>query len=77
MNSSIRFLVAAVVWLLPTTITSAQHSGGGEANPNLITNQEALKKFRENRFGMFVHWGYVALRGEEIEMVQKKEHTGE
>ena len=72
MNASIRFLVAVVVWLLPTTITSAQHSGGGEANPNLITNQEALKKFRENRFGMFVHWGPVALRGEEIGWSRKR-----
>ena len=44
----------------------ARLMGGGEANPNLLTNQDALKKFRDNRFGMFIHWGPVTLRGQEI-----------
>ena len=41
-------------------------SGGGEAAPNLHTHAEALKAFRDKRFGMFIHWGPVTLRGEEI-----------
>lgn len=41
-------------------------SGGGEAAPNLHTHQAALKAFRDKRFGMFIHWGPVTLRGEEI-----------
>ncbi len=40
--------------------------GGGEANPDLLTNKEALEKWRDQRFGMFIHWGPVALRGTEI-----------
>ena len=30
------------------------------------THAEALKEFRDKRFGMFIHWGPVTLRGEEI-----------
>jgi len=44
----------------------AQLSGGGEGNPRLHTNQQALKKWQDMRFGMFVHWGPVTLRGTEI-----------
>ena len=40
--------------------------GGGEANPELNTNQAALEKWKDLRFGMFIHWGPVALRGTEI-----------
>ncbi len=43
-----------------------QRFGGGEANPNLRTNKEALARFQDNRFGMFLHWGPVSLRGVEI-----------
>jgi alpha-L-fucosidase len=48
-------------------ILKAQRSGGGgEAYPNLKTNQDALKKWQDMRFGMFIHWGPVSLRGTEI-----------
>ena len=40
--------------------------GGGEAFPDLKTNMKALKKWQDMRFGMFIHWGPVALRGTEI-----------
>jgi alpha-L-fucosidase len=40
--------------------------GGGEANPNLHTNVQALENWRDKRFGMFVHWGPVSLVGTEI-----------
>jgi alpha-L-fucosidase len=45
---------------------TAQALGGGEAYPELLTNKEALKSFQDMRFGMFVHWGPVSLRGTEI-----------
>lgn len=51
----------------------AQYSGGGEANPGLSTHQEALKEFRDMRFGMFIHWGPVSLRGEEISWSRGRE----
>lgn len=41
-------------------------SGGGEANPQLTTNAQALESWQSMRFGMFVHWGPVALKGTEI-----------
>jgi alpha-L-fucosidase len=40
--------------------------GGGEANPGLVTNSESLENWRDMRFGMFVHWGPVSLKGTEI-----------
>ena len=40
--------------------------GGGEASPTLRTNAEALRNFKDMRFGMFVHWGPVSLVGTEI-----------
>ncbi len=58
--------ILLVFSLLTVTIASAQLSGGGEANPNLQTNQKALKAFQDKRFGMFIHWGPVTLRGTEI-----------
>jgi len=44
----------------------AQLSGGGEANPDLPTHKGALTEFMDMRFGMFIHWGPVSLRGTEI-----------
>jgi alpha-L-fucosidase len=43
-----------------------QSLGGGEANPGLTTHQEALQQWMDMRFGMFIHWGPVTLRGTEI-----------
>ncbi len=40
--------------------------GGGEANPELKTNAESLKEWQDLKFGLFVHWGPVSLRGTEI-----------
>lgn len=40
--------------------------GGGEANPQLLTNKESLEIWRKMRFGLFVHWGPISLKGTEI-----------
>src|SRR5690606_6685339 len=40
--------------------------GGGEAYPDLETNQKNLAEFSGLKFGMFIHWGPVSLRGTEI-----------
>jgi len=40
--------------------------GGGEANPDLKPNAEMLNKWQDLKFGLFVHWGPVSLRGTEI-----------
>ncbi|MFK5974180.1 MAG: alpha-L-fucosidase [Flavobacteriaceae bacterium] len=62
---SIKLVMLSMAFLLVYSV-EAQHSGGGEANPDLKTNKEALKKFKDLRFGMFIHWGPVTLRGTEI-----------
>mgnify|MGYP001815646941 FL=1 len=51
----------------------AQYSGGGEANPGLESNKESLAEFQDMRFGMFIHWGPVALRGTEISWSRGRE----
>jgi len=51
----------------------AQYSGGGKSNPELLTNQESLKEFLDMRFGMFIHWGPVALKGKEISWSRGRE----
>jgi alpha-L-fucosidase len=47
--------------------------GGGEGYPDLLTNRDSLDKWREMRFGMFIHWGPVTLRGTEIGWSRGKE----
>ena len=42
------------------------NSGGGESNPGLFTNAKSLEHWKDMRFGMFIHWGPVTLRGTEI-----------
>jgi len=58
---------------LTASFAHAQYSGGGASNPGLLTNQEALKEFQEMRFGMFIHWGPVALKGKEISWSRGRE----
>jgi alpha-L-fucosidase len=53
------------VVLLMSLCTNAQW-GGGEANPDLKTNVASLKEWQDLKFGLFVHWGPVSLRGTEI-----------
>lgn len=54
-----------LILLAVSQVTLAQY-GGGEAYPNLKTNQASLNKFSSLKFGMFIHWGPVSLRGTEI-----------
>ena len=55
-----------ILLLLIAFYGHAQYSGGGDLNPDLLTKQQSLKEFQEMRFGMFIHWGPVSLKGEEI-----------
>jgi alpha-L-fucosidase len=70
-------LLKQIIFLLATMLFTlhlhAQYSGGGEANPGLSTHQEALEGFQDMRFGMFIHWGPVTLRGEEISWSRGRE----
>jgi alpha-L-fucosidase len=61
------------LFLLLVCHLSGQYSGGGEAYPGLKTNKESHDKFMDMRFGMFIHWGPVSLRGEEISLSRGRE----
>ena len=65
--------VLTIICLLLASQVNAQYSGGGEAYPELQTNQESLDNFLDMRFGMFIHWGPVSLRGEEISWSRGRE----
>ena len=56
-----------ILFLMIVMPLSAQKiGGGGEANPNLHTNRQALQAWQNMKFGLFIHWGPVSLRGTEI-----------
>jgi len=61
-----RTFLVVIFFFVTVYAASAQTFGGGEANPRLLTNKESLKKWQDMRFGMFIHWGPVTLRGTEI-----------
>jgi alpha-L-fucosidase len=62
----LRSLFTFSLLILPILSCRSQLSGGGEANPALHTHRQALERWEALRFGMFIHWGPVALRGTEI-----------
>jgi len=72
-NSHLFYGSLLVFTLLLRVNTFAQFPGGGEANPQLLTHVEALRSFQDNKFGMFIHWGPVSLRGVEISWARGKE----
>jgi len=59
-------LFIIILFGLTIPIFSQNMGGGGEANPNLQTNLKALQEWQDLRFGLFIHWGPVSLRGTEI-----------
>ncbi|HLU92658.1 MAG TPA: alpha-L-fucosidase [Membranihabitans sp.] len=72
MKKTIKILSTQRILILMVFIWSVVHiraysqNGGGEAYPDLSTNWESLELFSELKFGMFIHWGPVSLRGTEI-----------
>jgi len=64
LHYSLFFLCVLNVMMI--SVQGQNLTGGGEANPQLKTNPESLDKWRALRYGMFVHWGPVSLRGTEI-----------
>ncbi|MEN8229484.1 MAG: alpha-L-fucosidase [Bacteroidota bacterium] len=68
-----KYYASTILCLITLFHAQAQFSGGGEGYPDLVTHKEALDKFREMRFGMFIHWGPVSLSGEEISWSRGRE----
>src|SRR5690349_12916340 len=58
---------------LGCTAASAFQFGGGDLNPTLKTDADALAKWHDAKAGLTVHWGPVALRGTEIGLSRGKE----
>ncbi|MFZ1290454.1 MAG: alpha-L-fucosidase [Melioribacteraceae bacterium] len=56
----------AIFLFLISQFNFSQSTGGGELYPNLQTNQKLLQEWQNMKFGMFVHWGPITLRGTEI-----------
>jgi alpha-L-fucosidase len=61
-----RLFLAFLVLVVSVSLQAGQVGGGGEAYPKLKTNAASLKSWQDLRFGMFIHWGPVTLRGTEI-----------
>ncbi|HMK39042.1 MAG TPA: alpha-L-fucosidase [Bacteroidota bacterium] len=59
-------LVAVLLGSAAISFSRTVPGGGGDARPDLKTNAGSLKKWQAMRFGMFIHWGPVTLRGTEI-----------
>ena len=68
-------LLGIMIFCFSIPFSNAQLTGGGEANSNLYTNQESLEDWQDMRFGMFIHWGPVTLRGTEIGWSRGREIT--
>ncbi len=61
----IKILIKVLI-LFSYSFLIAQSTGGGELYPNLHTNYKVLHDWQDMKFGMFIHWGPVSLRGTEI-----------
>jgi alpha-L-fucosidase len=60
------FFLSTIIILANVNLSAQNLKGGGEENPDLLTNKESLEKWKSLRFGLFVHWGPVSLKGTEI-----------
>ena len=58
--------LSILIILFIPILVFAQATGGGELSPTLKTNQKVLQEWQNMKFGMFIHWGPVTLRGTEI-----------
>jgi alpha-L-fucosidase len=59
-------VLGALLCLALHVSTGQRPGGGGEAHPALQTNRASLSTWQGMRFGVFIHWGPVTLRGTEI-----------
>jgi len=66
MDSRTCSLLLLIAIAAPIAAHASPPGGGGDAHPELVTNAGSLHRWQEMRFGMFIHWGPVTLRGTEI-----------
>ncbi len=56
-----KFTITFILFLVPVCLLAQW--GGGEQYHDLKPHQESMKKFRDMKFGLFVHWGPSSIRG--------------
>lgn len=64
MNKS--YIISCILIFTCFNLLGQNLKGGGEKYPDLRTNEASLENWQALRFGMFVHWGPVSLKGTEI-----------
>ncbi len=64
-------LFFSVIFFLGTIVLKAQVNP--TADPSILTPKKYVDDFMAKRFGMFIHWGPVALRGTEIGWSRNRE----
>ncbi len=69
-NNLIQILVACLFLLL---VSGRSFSQTGKSNGTLIGNEKKIEMWKDARFGMFIHWGPVTLKGTEIGWSRGKE----
>ncbi len=52
---------------------NAQTIGGGELNPGITSNFDAVKRFQNLKFGLSIHWGPSSIMGKEISWSRNRE----
>ncbi len=65
-----------VVFLLATCSAKQVKIGGKKSADFLKANEEDIQRWREMKFGLFIHWGPVSLKGTEIGWSRGGERRG-
>ena len=69
-RAALLIIVAGLLTVQPFCLCSAE--SGPPAKPP-ATDADAIRRWQEMRFGMFIHWGPVSLKGTEIGWSRGKE----
>ena len=59
-------ILFSVIIILSFGISWNSFSQTSDSKRNLIGNEQKIEKWKDARFGMFIHWGPVTLKGTEI-----------
>ncbi len=65
-SSSRPWLVLAAWVALAGSVQPVDAQGGGDLNPNMKTDPQALQRFLDMRVGLSIHWGPSSQTGYEI-----------
>lgn len=76
-----RTLLAPLHFIVLAPLVSAENASPGTSNNKVArdavpvpADRNAVKKWQDDRFGMFIHWGPVSIAGKEISWSRGKTH---